>query len=171
MTLAHEFGHWLCGDAYDSQASLNSEKMINSFAIHFLAPRGGVHAVWDQREDWRIRDRALAVGASFRLSWSATLGQLRNINLITLDEHRALSEDEPRSGDYLRLSLSWADELASPYVSPGFAAACLNGYVSGRLTSDRTIELLRETLAKSDLPRQDAPSLDDLRSSFAGHDD
>lgn len=171
MTLAHEFGHWLCGDAYDSQAAPNSEKMINSFAIHFLAPRGGVHTVWSQRNAWRIRDRALAVGASFRLSWSATLGQLRNVNLIDYTEYRTLSEDEPRSGDYVRLGLSWVDELASPYVSPGFAAACINGYVSGRLTSDRAVELLRETLAKSDLPRQDTLALDDLRSSFTGHDD
>lgn len=171
MTLAHELSHWLCGDAYDSQASPQSEKMINSFAIHFLAPRAGVNTVWNQHVDWRTRDRALAVGASFRLSWSAAILHLRNVSIITRDEHRTLSEDEPRSGDYLRLGLSWVDELASPYISPGFAAACLNGYVSGRLTSDRTMELLRETLAESDLPRQDAPSLDDLRSAFTGHDD
>lgn len=171
MTLAHELGHWLSGDAYDSQASPESEKLINSFAIHFLAPRAGVNTVWNQHVDWRTRDRALAVGASFRLSWSATIGHLRNVNIISRDDHRTLSEDEPRSGDYLRLRLSWVDELASPYISPGFAAACVNGYISGRLTSDRTMELLRETLAESDLPRQNAPSLDDLRSAFTGHDD
>jgi transcriptional regulator with XRE-family HTH domain/Zn-dependent peptidase ImmA (M78 family) len=170
MTLAHELGHWVCGDAYDSQASPQTEKMINSFAIHFLAPRAGVNTVWNQHVDWHTRDRALAVGASFRLSWSAAILHLRNVSIITPDEHRTLSEDEPRSGDYLRLGLSWVDELASPYISPGFATACVNGYVSGRLTSDRTVELLRETLAESDLPRQDAPSLDDLRSAFMGHD-
>jgi Zn-dependent peptidase ImmA (M78 family)/DNA-binding XRE family transcriptional regulator len=171
MTLAHELGHWLCGDAYDSQASPQSEKMINSFAIHFLAPRAGVNAVWNQHVGWRTRDRALAVGASFRLSWSAAILHLRNVSVITPDEHRTLGEDEPRSGDYLRLGLSWVDELASPYISPGFATACVNGYVSGRLTSHRTLELLRETLAESDLPRQDTPSLDDLRSAFTGHDE
>ena len=30
MTLAHELGHWLFGDAYDAQASFDNEQMINS---------------------------------------------------------------------------------------------------------------------------------------------
>ena len=171
MTLSHELGHWLCGDAYDLQASQDSEKRINSFAIHFLAPRAGIQAVWGRHADWSTRDRALAVGASFRLSWSATVGQLRNVDLVSYDEHRTLSEDDPRVGDYLRLGLSWTDELESPYVSPGFAAACVNGYVSGRLTRGRTVELLRGTLAANDLPRQNVGSLDDLRRSFTGHGD
>lgn len=170
MTLAHELGHWLCADAYDLQASLESEKMINSFAIHFLAPRAGVHAAWNHHQDWPTRDRALSVGALFRLSWSATIAQLRNVDIIKYDEYRALGEDEPRSGDYLRLGLSWLDELASPYVSPRFGAACVNGYVSGRLTSDRVVELLRGALTEGDLPRKDIPSLNDLRRSFDGHD-
>lgn len=43
MTLAHELGHWLCGDAYDVWARDDRERMLNSFAIHFLAPRAGWH--------------------------------------------------------------------------------------------------------------------------------
>lgn len=170
MTLAHELGHWLCGDAYDAQASLDSERMINSFAIHFLAPRSGVTAVWNEHRDWGPRDRALGVAASFRLSWSAAIGQLRNINVISYDERHALSENEPRAGDYLRLNLGWADELASPYVSPGLVATCVNAYVSGRLTSDRVLELMRGTLTMEDLPRKDSTSLNELRRSFAEHD-
>ena len=42
MTLAHELGHWICGDAYDGSTGDDHEKMINAFAIHFLAPRAGV---------------------------------------------------------------------------------------------------------------------------------
>lgn len=171
MTLTHELGHWLCGDTYDSQASTDGEKMINSFAIHFLAPRTGVYAVWRRHTSWPTRDRALAVGASFRLSWTATISQLRNIELISQDEHRALSENEPRAGDYARLALSWTDELASPHLSPGFTAACIDGYASEQLTADRTIELLRETLFEADLPRRNAPRFDDFRRSFAGHGD
>lgn len=171
MTLAHELGHWLCGDAYDSQASADSEKMINSFAIHFLAPRTGVYAVWRSNPHWPGRDRALAVGASFRLSWSAAIGHLRNVELISHDEHRTLSSNEPRAGDYARLALSWTDELASLHLSPGFTSACLNGYVSGRLTSSRTIELLRGTLTEADLPSRNARSIEDFHRSFAGHED
>jgi len=171
MTLTHEFGHWLCGDAYDRQTSLGSEQMINSFAIHFLAPRSGLQNVWNEHPTRSTRDRALAVGASFRLSWSAVVSQLRNVNIIDWETHRYLSGNDPRQGDYVRLGFSWVDELNRPYVSPGFAAACVNGFVSGQLTSDRVIELLRGTLAEDDLPQQELPSHDDVRKSFEGHGD
>jgi transcriptional regulator with XRE-family HTH domain/Zn-dependent peptidase ImmA (M78 family) len=171
MTLAHELGHWLSGDAYDAEASIDSERMINSFAIHFLAPRAGLSKVWSEHPDWDVRDRALAVGASFRLSWSAAVGQLRNLNIINQMDHQRLADNEPRRGDFLRLGLGWVDELSGPYVSPGFASASVNGYVSGRLTAARAVELLRGTLEIDDLPRQGTLSMEDLRRSFAGHDD
>jgi hypothetical protein len=170
MTLAHELGHWLSGDAYDVEASIDSERMIYSFAIHFLAPRAGLTKVWNEHTDWSPRDRALAVGASFRLSWSAALGQLKNVGIIDQSRYWQLTDDEPRHGDYLRLGLRWEDELSGPYLSPGFASASVNGYVSGRLTAARTLELLRGTLEIDDLPRQHTLSLEDLRRSFAGHD-
>lgn len=168
MTLAHELGHWLFGDAYDTQASLDNEQMINSFAIHFLAPRAGVTKVWAEHNDLPLRDRALAVGVAFRLSWSATISQLRNVELISHEERERLSTSEPRSGDYLRLGLSWADELESPYLSPGFIAACLQGYTLSKLTEARTLELLRGLLSADDLPTLES-SIDSFRRSFEGH--
>lgn len=167
MTLAHELGHWLCGDAYDCAVGEDHEKMISSFAIHFLAPRAGVVKVWNDHSGWSNRDRALAVGSAFRLSWSAAISQLRNLDLIEYDEFIALSEGEPRAGAYVRLKLSWDDEPKSPYLSPSFAAACVEGYTSGRLTAARTIELLRGTIARDDLPEQEMESLDDVRKLFA----
>lgn len=170
MTLAHELGHWIFGDAYDSEASISSERMINSFAIHFLAPRAGVMRVWDEHHSWEPRDRALAVGAVFRLSWSAAISQLRNLELIDYGQHRSLSEYEPSYGDYLRLGLTWVDEFSAPYLSPSFTAAILNQYATGRLTSARSLELLRGTLTADQLPTRNL-SMEDLRRSFAGHDD
>jgi transcriptional regulator with XRE-family HTH domain/Zn-dependent peptidase ImmA (M78 family) len=169
MTLAHELGHWLFGDAYDTQASLDSERMINSFAIHFLAPRAGITKVWSDHSDWSLRDRALAVGVAFRLSWSATISQLRNVGLISHEDRDRLSTTEPRSGDYLRLGLSWNDELESPYLSPSFVAASLTGYTSSKLTEARVLELLRGLLSSFDLPTAESPPLDAFRRSFEGH--
>jgi Zn-dependent peptidase ImmA (M78 family)/transcriptional regulator with XRE-family HTH domain len=171
MTLAHELGHWVCGDAYDMESSDSSEKMINSFAIHFLAPRAGVVKVWNDRMGWNEWDRALAVGATFRLSWSATIGQLLNLSLIARDRFQSFCGSEPRGGDYIRLELTWEKEPERPYLSPGFAAACVEGYASGRLTAARTLELLRGTMAREDLPERQLRSVDDMRRSFAGHGD
>ena len=61
ITLAHELGHWLCGDAYDAMAGADCERMLFSFAIHFLAPRSGVTRVWNEHHERSNRDRALAV--------------------------------------------------------------------------------------------------------------
>ena len=169
MTLAHELGHWLFGDAYDTQASLDSEQMINSFAIHFLAPRAGVAKVWADHGDWPLRDRGLAVGVVFRLSWSAAISQLRNVGLISHEERDQLSTNEPRSGDYLRLGLSWRDELTAPYLSPAFVAACLTGYTSSELTESRVLELLRGIVHADDLPALDMAPMTAFRRSFEGH--
>lgn len=169
MTLAHELGHWLFGDAYDTAASVDNEKMINSFAIHFLAPRAGVTKVWSQCERSSSRDRALAVGVEFRTSWSATISHLRNLDLVSHEERDRLSKTDPRSGDYLRLGLSWIDELESPYLSPGFIAACLRGYTSSTFTDARVLELLRGIVQTDDLPELEPSSFDDLRRSFMGH--
>lgn len=171
MTLAHELGHWLCGDAYDDAAGPDSERMMNSFAIHFLAPRSGVTKVWNSHPGWSSRDRALAVGSAYRLSWSATVLHLRNLGFLQYDESRWLSESEPRTGDYVRLELSWDREPKSPYLSPAFAAACVEGYTSGRLTAARTLELLRGTITRDELPEEAVRSLDSLRRSFARHSD
>lgn len=170
MTLAHELGHWLFGDAYDSEATSNAEGMIYSFAIHFLAPRAGVSKVWNEHRTWEPRDRALAVAAIFRLSWSAAVNQLRNLELVNFDQYRSFREHEPTPGDYLRLKLNWREECAAPYLSPSLTAAILNAYVDGQLTAARSLELLRGTLPASELPTRAGASIEDLRRSFAGHD-
>ncbi|OIJ28570.1 hypothetical protein UG56_001970 [Nocardioides luteus] len=145
--------------------------MINSFAIHLLVPRAGARRIWNDNSSWPSRDRALAVGAAFQVSWSATILQLRNVDLIDREEHERLSRQDPRSGDYLRLGLSWSDQLSDDYLSPGFTAAALQGYARASLTQERVIELLRGTLSVADLPPQDPASIDDLRRAFIGHDD
>ncbi|MDN5794319.1 MAG: XRE family transcriptional regulator [Intrasporangium sp.] len=169
MTLAHELGHWLFGDAYDTQAVLDNEPMINSFAVHFLAPRTAVAKVWSKQSGWPTRDRALAVGVAFRLSWSAVIAQLRNLDLISHEERDQLGRIEPRAGDYLRLALSWVDELSHPYLSPDFVAACLKGYTASTITEARVLELSRGVLGADDLPQAELFSRDDLRRSFTGH--
>jgi transcriptional regulator with XRE-family HTH domain len=173
VMLAHELGHWLSGDHYDSSGSAEAENLIHEFALHFLAPRAGLHTIWSERDGFSDRDRALAVGATYRLSWSATLGQLRNVGIIDWDAYRGLSETEPRLGDYLRLGFSWADELATPYLCPGFVSACVVGYAQEKLTESRALEILRDTLTAQQLPQKNgrhARSLDDLRASFTRHD-
>lgn len=168
MTLAHELGHWLFGDAYDVETSSDNESMINAFAIHFLAPRSGVVAVWKSHDEDDY-GRALAVAATFRLSWSAAVAHLRNVDLITHQQHDALARQEPRRGDFLARNLVWQQELTAPSLSPGFLAACMRGVATGALTSARALELTRGVIAVDDLPETEPASLHDIRRAFEGH--
>lgn len=168
MTLAHELGHWLFGDAYDNGATEKPERMINAFAIHFLAPRGGVVGIWRKYADWPVRDRALVLSSTFRLSWSAALGQLRNLGLLGDGEYRRLAEEEPRRGDFLRRRLNWEPDVDSVDLSDRFVAGCLNGYGMHRLTRERTLEMLRGILVADDLPEPELTP-EDFRPSFEGH--
>lgn len=167
MTLAHELGHWLSADAYDDAAPLDTEPFVRSFAVHFLAPGPGLRTVWEHHSD-PPRDRALRAAATYRLSWSAAVSQLCNTGLLSQAEHDTLRKSEPRRGDYLRLGLTWSEELASGYLSPQFCAACLTAYTHGTLTAARTLELLRGTVTADDLP-EPVVTCDDLHSSFTGH--
>lgn len=118
---------------------------------------------------WSVRDRALAVAVTFQLSWSAAVSQLRNLGLVDHEEHDRLSSVEPRRGDFLRRGLTWTPDLVGPTLSPGFVAACLEGYTTQKLTRARTLELLRGALAPDDLPDLKPLAVEDLRRSFEGH--
>ncbi len=166
MTLAHELGHWLSGDAFDAAAT-DAERMISSFAIHFLMPRAGVASAWQSAAP--LRERCLRLAAEFQVSWSAALGQLSNLNLISRPEFRSLSAQEPRRGEFVQLGVGWTEDMRSPYIAPLVAQAAVDGYVSGKLTMDRVVGILRGTLGPGDLPEVSPLTLDDLRPAFSGH--
>lgn len=170
MTLAHELGHWLFGDAYDQAASRDAEQMIDSFAIHLLAPRAGVVGLWSARRGAPAREVALHVGSTFRVSWSAAVGQLRNLGLISYEDHSQLLANNPTTGEFSRLGLTIHEDKRCPYLSPTLLSSILSAFAQERLTRERTLELLRGTLGPDDLPPLDEPRQGDLEASFIGHE-
>lgn len=168
MTMTHELGHWLTGDAYDKEALRNSERMLGSLSIHLLVPRGGVAKLWREKQALSTRDRAISIAAVFKVSWSAAVSQLRNLDLINSYTHRELSAHTPVRGEFARLGYTVVQELACPWVSSGFRAQVLKSYTRGELTAERTLEVLRGTLEKYDLPPQEDTTMADLQAMLAG---
>lgn len=161
MSLAHELGHWLFGDQFDSGAH-DAERMINSFAAHFLAPRSGVEALWRSHRDDTVRDRAIRVAGTFRMSWSAAILHLRNLERITDGEFRMLDGLRPVAGEFAKLEIPRdTDELRAPSLSPRITAAIIETYVDRRMSAARAVELVRGGLAESDLPAQRAENASD----------
>jgi transcriptional regulator with XRE-family HTH domain/Zn-dependent peptidase ImmA (M78 family) len=154
MSLAHELGHWLFGDAYDAGAD-DAERMINSFAIYLLAPRAGVKQLWNQFRTESARDQAIRVAAAYRISWSAAVLHLLHLNLISDDQRWSLENHIPVAGEFARLRIiRGTEELRPPSVSPGMVSAVLEAYTDRRLTAARTLELLRGQMQQEDLPPQ-----------------
>ncbi|MFI2233234.1 helix-turn-helix domain-containing protein [Nocardia testacea] len=164
MSLAHELGHWLFGDAYDA-AAVEAERMINSFAAHLLAPRAGVTKLWQDHLTDSVRDRTIRVAGIYRLSWSSVILHLRNLSLINDDEYRSMEGRNPVPGEFAKLAiLRDTDELRAPSVSPGMTAAIVEAYVDRRMAAARAVELLRGGLVVEDLPPQREESAADYVS-------
>ena len=158
MSLAHELGHWLFGDTYDSGA-VDIERMIASFAVHLLVK------LWQENAADPLRDRAIRVAGSFRLSWSAAIWHLLHLDLITEEQRRELQQVTPVAGEFAKLRLALdADELRAPSVSPGLLAAILSAYADRRVTGPRAVELLRGQLEEADLPPRRAETAVDFAS-------
>ncbi|BBX37547.1 helix-turn-helix domain-containing protein [Mycolicibacterium mageritense DSM 44476 = CIP 104973] len=154
MSLAHELGHWLFGDAFDSNTGTDTEQLITSFAAFFLAPRAGVTALWNQYRSERLRDTVVRVAGIYRLSWSAAVLHLHTLHLITDEQRRVLEPTRPAIGEFTKLQIILdTDELRPPSVSPGLAAAVLDAYVDLRISAPRAVELLRGQLDIADLPQ------------------
>jgi Zn-dependent peptidase ImmA (M78 family)/DNA-binding XRE family transcriptional regulator len=166
-TLAHELGHFLIGDAYVGEHPGGEiERYIDSFVSYVLMPRESVLALWQDFTSEGSRRSAIALSARYRTSWTAACSQLRNLQLVSHEEFLSMKSDVPTRGDYLAAGEAWEEELEAPYVPPRYRTAVLSAYARGELTSDRTLELLRGSIALSELPAQREPALEDLRSEF-----
>lgn len=170
FNLAHELGHHLVGDAYAPEVSVSGagdvERLINAFAIHLILPRNAVTDLWHATAGQDRRLAALSVSVQFRASWSATCNQLRTLGLIAADERDRLSAASPTAADFIALGERWVAELDAPSVPPEYGKRVLAAYRGGKLTAQRTVELLPGTVTVEDLPEQRAMPLESLRREF-----
>ncbi|MBB1051309.1 helix-turn-helix domain-containing protein [Dietzia sp. CW19] len=158
VTVAHELAHWLVGDAYDAHSS-DSETMVKSVAIHFLIPREGAAKLWSDYPTESPRRRAIRIAGKYRVSWTATVNQLKNVGLIEERERVALAREVPFAGDFVAVGVPLpADDLVAPRLSPQFAAAVVRGYEDAKLTRKRALQMLRGSISDAELrPRDESP--------------
>lgn len=172
FTLVHELGHHVFADDYSPEWIVGTdgddrERLINAFVIHFLMPREGVLTRWqelDGRRDARLA--AIVLGAEFGVSWTAVLGHLCNLELIDARTRERLERDRPTKADYLEGGIVLREELGAPAVAPRFAQAVVRGYKRHKLSSQRALELLRETVTAVDLPPEDRVPRDSMRAQL-----
>jgi Zn-dependent peptidase ImmA (M78 family)/DNA-binding XRE family transcriptional regulator len=169
FTLAHELGHHLLSDAYSTdyldEGAGTLEGLINAFAAYLLMPRPSVAAFWrDRNGDEDQRAAAIQIAAQYRVSWSAACSHLYNLSLIDDRTRRVLAAAPPRRFDYMELGLTVAEELVPPWLPPDYVSAVTRLYRRNKISSDRGLELLYETLEESELPVPHEIPLDALRA-------
>ncbi len=169
-TLAHELGHHLFGDAYSVDWGADSsatEQSLDAFAAHLLLPRAGVCNRWQTlRQQHELRQSAIILSAEFRVSWTAALRHLRDFNLTTRDEQRLLDSRSPTRADYLECNVRVVEELQSPYIPTGVAAAAIRAYRWHRLSAERVVAMLRGQIVLDDLPEPDEIPLESIRGDL-----
>jgi Zn-dependent peptidase ImmA (M78 family)/DNA-binding XRE family transcriptional regulator len=170
FTLAHEIGHHVFGDEYSADVSIfengdEMERWLNAFAIHLLLPHSSIVNYWRTGKG-ETREKAIRIGADYRVSWSALCSQLRNLALVTDDERQALLRHPPRKAEYLELGAVVVGELQPPSVPPGYAQAVLRSLRSGKLGANRTVDLLWGSVTIEELPEPNPLPIDSLQREF-----
>lgn len=168
MTVAHELAHWLIGDAYDAH-SADSETMVKSVAIHFLIPREGAGKLWAEFPRESDRRRAVRVAGAYRVSWTATVSQLRNLGLVGENDREVLARERPVASEFAAVGIPRpVDDLLAPRLSPGLTAAIVRGYEEAKLTRKRALQMLRGSITDVGLRPRDEPPFEVVGGDAGG---
>lgn len=169
FTIAHELGHHVSNDEYDPDWVVGSdtterEKIVNAFAIHFLMPRTAIEQRWSRLGgEADPRDAAIHLGVEFGLSWSAVCAQLHRVGCLSARQYDDLLPAKPLRIDHVERELTIRNDVVSPLVPPGYAAAVIRALQQGKIGAERALELLHGTILERDLPARKPLSLDAMK--------
>ncbi|WP_317494090.1 XRE family transcriptional regulator [Haloechinothrix sp. LS1_15] len=173
FNLAHELGHHVLADEYTPDLGISAtrderEALINAFAVHFLMPGASVRKRWSElSEEYEdVRTRLIVLAAEYRVSWSAAISHATTLGLIDQTEFAALQSRRPTRADYFELGVQLTEELQPTALAPSYSQAAVRAYRRGLISSDRAVELLRETVAREDLPRPHETPVEALSTEF-----
>ena len=131
-------------------------------------PRLDVTSRWEELapdiED--RRRRLIVIAAEYRVSWTAALSQAVRLELITRAELDCFDVNRPTRPDYIELGVRFQTELDPMSLPLSFEQAAFRAYRRSLVTSDRLVELLRQTVAVDDLPPPFDTPIESLDAEF-----
>lgn len=173
FNLAHELGHHLLADEYTADVGLATarderESLLNAFAIHLLMPRASVRRRWEElTRGWDDpRTRLVVLAAEYRVSWTAVISHAVTLELISHQDRSLLETRRPTRADYFETGVRFEEELLPPALPPAYSQAAVRAYRRGLISADRTVELLRRTVGRDDLPRPHEIPMEALATEF-----
>ncbi|OFO35189.1 hypothetical protein HMPREF3048_07115 [Corynebacterium sp. HMSC075D04] len=156
FTLAHELGHWVYRTSFETGCGHGAvERAMNSFAAHLLMSRSFVERMEAKHADSRAL--AMAVSSQCGVSWSATLGHLANLGVITSATYAFEMERKPDSHEFQNAGFAIPMVKELDVVPPLYRSAVLNAYQQRKLTTGKTLEVLFGSVAQEQLPERIPP--------------
>jgi transcriptional regulator with XRE-family HTH domain/Zn-dependent peptidase ImmA (M78 family) len=149
-TAAHELGHHLLRDAYNTDVGVAAtgserERIIDAFAGEFLLPEADVVRAWDDhggRDDPQQPLRWLS--ASYRVSWGAAVTAAARAHLVPAGRVRTLRAHSPTRGDLVRSTgQEPVPDLSVGTLGAKWRQAVLAAYLDRAISGSRTVEMLR----------------------------
>lgn len=161
FTAAHEIGHHVLGDEYQTDIGVaasrdDRERLIDTFAGELLLPSRELAESWNKREDpW---EQLVRIAAKYRVSWAAAVRSAQKTGLVDKALSPQLHARTPQLGDFLATCGSAPQEdLLVDGVGPRWAKAVLASYSAARITRTRAVELLHGALTEDELPAVGEP--------------
>lgn len=160
-TAVHELGHHIVGDAYNSDVGVaasdaEKEKLIDSFVGEFLLPAEDILAAWSGRPSEEPFRLLVRLAAEYRLSWSSTVAAACKAGIIKRSDVQSFRARTPTRGDFFDIVGCEPNvDLAVGTTGPVWKRAVFAAWRTGRVSAERAVGLLRNTLSTGDLPRLD----------------
>lgn len=160
-TAAHELGHLIVGDEYSTDIGIHvsrddRESIIDAFAAEVLLPVEVFRDTVRSGETVK-REDLVALAARFRTSWSLTVRQAVEAEVIGRNTAKEMRRRNPTRAELME-AVGWAPQpdLDAVRVPPSYAHAVMESYKKSLITASRAVELMRGQVVIADLqPRED----------------
>ncbi|MGP4021904.1 helix-turn-helix domain-containing protein [Actinomadura sp. 3N407] len=162
LALAHELGHYLCSDDYTVDWRVDNrpddavpmEARLDRFARALLLPEAALMRQWnDFVARYEERGAAVRLASNFRVDMATLAKRLKELGLT--DGHTAdlIRKCRTTQADIIEMNLHVPlEELQGTTIPGPFARAVLRLIRDERISRERALDLLQNTLDEADLP-------------------
>lgn len=157
MTAAHELGHHVLQDAYQSDLAVSAERsererLIDVFAAEFMLPEEGLRREW-ARFAGEEGAKLIRIAAEYRVSWTVVVKAATKAELLSRDREKTALTRPPSRGDLLAtVGFEPVSDLPVGDTASAWRRAVLRLRQDGAIADGRAVELLAGALTDTDLP-------------------
>lgn len=159
LAAVHELAHFLTADDYtidwrvDSDA-LDRERQFDRFARALLLPDAGIRPLWSRlRSQSDVRTAAVIVGGRYYVDMSTLARRLTDLQIEDGVPAAEVRTVRTTRSDIIEHDLHPSDEFSGTTQPRAYQMAVIELVRHERISRERALDLLWDTLSDEDLPR------------------